>query len=364
VDFTFSEEQQFFESTLADFLKDNVTAEQIRQRWESAEGFDKTTWQSLSELGITAALVQEANGGLGLSFEDCILLMQACGRSALPEPIIEHSFIAAALLEDVHAIAPSQTTTDLLADVAAGEKVLMTSHVINPHTNMAQSADAFLIQFGDDIHLVDKSEVQLKTMKSLDPSRRMSSLDWQPSAKSCLLNGVKGSELWQRTLNRGALATAAQLLGLAEAMVSQAVKYASDREQFGKPIGTNQAVKHLLADCAVQIEFAKPVIHRAAYTVSVAPNRADWAVSHAKVCASEAAKLAARHCTQVFGAMGYTWECDLHIWAKRAWVLDKEWGDNGFHKNRIHEWLLQPKALLGPEFTFGRRYLGDANEVV
>lgn len=364
MDFTFSEEQQFFESSLQDFLADNVMAEHIRQRWEDDRGFDQATWQSLSELGIPAALIQEANGGLGLSFEDSILLMQACGRAALPEPLVEHSFIAAALLQDIHAIAPTDKTATLLEQVAAGEKIIMTSHVINLYVNMAHVADAFLIQFGDDIHLVERDALSLKTMQSMDPSRRMSSLDWQPTGDTCLLNGVKGSELWQRTLNRGALATSAQLLGLAEAMVSQAVKYASDREQFGKPIGANQAVKHLLADCAVKIEFAKPVIHRAAYTVSVAPNRADWAVSHAKVCASEAAKLAARNCTQVFGAMGYTWECDLHIWAKRAWVLDKEWGDNGFHKNRIHEWLLQPKALLGPEFTFGRRYLGDANESI
>jgi len=92
----------------------------------------------------------------------------------------------------------------------------------------------------------------------------------------------------------------------------------------------------------------------------VAPTRADWAVSHAKVSATQAAQLAARQCIQVFGAMGYTWECDVHIWAKRVWALANEWGDSGFHKNRIHEWLVQPKALLGPEFTFGRRNIRDA----
>jgi alkylation response protein AidB-like acyl-CoA dehydrogenase len=115
----------------------------------------------------------------------------------------------------------------------------------------------------------------------------------------------------------------------------------------------------LLADVAVQVEYAKPVIYRAAYTVGVSPTRADFAVSHAKSAAGRAALMASRHCMQVFGAMGYTWECDLQIWAKRSWALAREWGDEGFHNNRIHEWLLRKNALLGPEYTFGRGSLTD-----
>ena len=131
-------------------------------------------------------------------------------------------------------------------------------------------------------------------------------------------------------------------------MIAQSVQYTSDREQFGKAIGANQAVKHLLADVAVQIEYAKPVTYRAAYTLGVSPTRADFAVSHAKSAAARTALMASRHCIQVHGAMGYTWECDVQIWAKRAWALAREWGDEGFHNNRIHEWLLRKNALLGP----------------
>jgi alkylation response protein AidB-like acyl-CoA dehydrogenase len=109
----------------------------------------------------------------------------------------------------------------------------------------------------------------------------------------------------------------------------------------------------------VQIEYAKPVIYRAAYTAAISPGRADFAVSHAKVAAARAALLATRHCIQAHGAMGYTWECDLQIWVKRAWALAREWGDEGFHKNRIHEWLLRPNALLGPDLTFGRGSITD-----
>ena len=363
MDFTFSEEQLFFQQTVADFLADNVTPEQIRQRWESEHGFDDTTWQGLAELGAMATLIPEEQDGLGLRFDDIIMMIQACGKAALPEPVIDHSFIAAPMLAQLQAEQPSERIGELLASMATGEKRVLSAPMINPYLNFAEQADHLLLQFGDDIHLIDKSEIEFDRAVSVDRSRRISAVKCKPNGSTCLSNGKLGSDLWQATLNRGALANAAQLLGLAEALVQQAVRYSCDREQFGKPIGVNQAVKHLLADCAVKIEFAKPVVYRAGYTVAVAPNRADWAVSHAKVSATQAAQLAARHCIQVFGAMGYTWECDVHIWAKRVWALANEWGDVGFHKNRIHEWLVQPKALLGPEFTFGRRNIRDVEAI-
>lgn len=363
MDFTFNEEQYFFQQTLVDFLKDNVTPESIRRRWESEHGFDGDIWRGLCELGASATQIPEDNGGLGLRFDDIIMMIQACGQAALPEPLVEHSFIAAPLLAQLQASQPSARVAELLESMATGETLVVTAPMINPYVNFSQQANHILLQFGDDVHLVAVSDCELSPVTSVDRSRRLAAVKCQPSGATCLTNGRLGSDLWQATLNRGALASAAQLLGLAETLVHMAVKHATDREQFGKPIGVNQAVKHLLADCAVKIEFAKPVVYRAAYTVAVAPNRADWAVSHAKVCATEAAQLAARHCIQVFGAMGYTWECDVHIWAKRVWATANEWGDVGFHKNRIHEWLVQPQALLGPEFTFGRRNIRDVEQI-
>lgn len=363
MDFTFNEEQYFFQQTLKDFLTDNVTPASIRRRWDSDDGFDQDAWRSLCELGTSATQIPEDCGGLGLRFDDIIMMIQACGQAALPEPLVEHSFIAAPLLAQLHASQPSERVADILAAMASGEAMVLTAPMINPYVNFAHSATHVLLQFGDDLHLIDSKDCTLTHVTSVDRSRRLAEVKCQPNGTTCLTNGRLGSELWQATLNRGALANAAQLLGLAETLVQMAVKHASDREQFGKPVGVNQAVKHLLADCAVKIEFAKPVVYRAAYTLAVAPNRADWAVSHAKVSATEAAQLAARHCIQVFGAMGYTWECDVHIWAKRVWALANEWGDVGFHKNRIHEWLVQPKALLGPEFTFGRRNIRDVEHI-
>jgi alkylation response protein AidB-like acyl-CoA dehydrogenase len=362
MNFTFNDDQLLFRDTVRDLLTHEVTAERIRQRWDSATGIDSAALKSMVDLGLTAALVPEAQGGLGLNAVDFILLAEECGRAALPEPIVDSCLVATPMLVDADRALDGGNSCllELLEGIAAGEQTVLCGTSINPYINYAHCADYLLLPHGNEVHLVAVKDVELERQTSVDLSRRLSKVNWIPRSETCIASGQMGADLWRSSLNRGALGNAAQLLGLTEAMVARSVQFATDREQFGRPIGVNQAVKHLLADCAVKAEFAKPAIYRAAYTVAVAPTRADWSVSHAKASAGDAANTASRNCTQVHGAMGYTWECDLHIWMKRAWTLDREWGDAGFHKNRIHEWLLQPKALLGPEYTFGRRHMGDA----
>ena len=362
MNFTFNDDQLLFRDTVRDLLTHEVTAERIRQRWDSATGIDSAALKSMVDLGLTAALVPEAQGGLGLNAVDFILLAEECGRAALPEPIVDSCLVATPMLVDADRALDGGNSCllELLEGIAAGEQTVLCGASINPYINYAHCADYLLLPHGNEVHLVAVKDVELERQTSVDLSRRLSKVNWIPRSETCIASGEMGADLWRSSLNRGALGNAAQLLGLTEAMVARSVQFATDREQFGRPIGVNQAVKHLLADCAVKAEFAKPAIYRAAYTVAVAPTRADWSVSHAKASAGDAANTASRNCTQVHGAMGYTWECDLHIWMKRAWTLDREWGDAGFHKNRIHEWLLQPKALLGPEYTFGRLHMGDA----
>src|SRR3546814_2353576 len=118
----------------------------------------------------------------------------------------------------------------------------------------------------------------------------------------------EGRGLWSELLDRAALAASEQLLGLAQRMLDLGVDHAAQRKQFGKPVGSFQAVKHHFADVAVKVEFAEPVIHRAAYAVAEDDPRQALYVSHAKLAAGEAARLAARKSIQAHGDMGYTWE--------------------------------------------------------
>ena len=354
MDFTFSEEQLEYRESVAVMLAAEVSVSCIRDRWETANGFNEDLWKQLTEMGLTSMLSPEASGGLGLSAVDFVLLAQECGRVALPEPLVESTLVSATLLADLYDATNSQRCHEWLSRINEGSALVLVGHGINPCINFAQRADAFLLPHEDEVHLVDADAVELVVRFSVDPSRRLAEFKWKPDSKSRIINDKKAAQLWKLTLNRGALGTAAQLLGLAESMLQQAVNYSCERKQFGHPIGCNQAVKHLLADCAVKIEYARAVVYRAAYTLANLPDKADGPVSHAKIAAAEAALLSARNSIQVFGAMGYTWECDLQIWVKRSWALDKAWGDSGFHKSRIHGTLLGPHVLIGAGHTFCR----------
>ena len=153
-------------------------------------------------------------------------------------------------------------------------------------------------------------------------------------------------------LNLAALATAGQLLGGAERMLEMSAAYAQTREQFGQPIGAFQAIKHHLANIALQIEFARPALWRAAYALENRHARAFVHVSAAKLAAGDAAFNAAETAIQVHGAMGYTYEVDLHYWMKRAWALNGAWGDRAFHLKRVDDSILGGAFALGPDATF------------
>jgi alkylation response protein AidB-like acyl-CoA dehydrogenase len=158
---------------------------------------------------------------------------------------------------------------------------------------------------------------------------------WDATPESRVASGSSAGSLLRRTADRAAVATAAELLGLTERMIGLAADYAKERHQFGKPIGSFQAVKHLLAGAQVKLEFARPVVYGAAWSLDQAEPTASRAASTAKAYASDAATEAARVSLQVHGAIGYTWECDLHLFLKRAWALAEAWGSAAEHRSLV-----------------------------
>ncbi len=349
MDFTFTEDQLLFRDSIKEFLSHEVTADKIRELWTTPTGRSAELWAQLAELGLTGMLVPESHGGLGMNEEDFVLIAEECGRAALPEPLVENVLVAVPLLNGV----PNEgLKSEWLTKIVTGEAKLAIGHDINPFVTDAHIADLLLLPHGDEVHAVAKENVTLILEESIDPSRKLFKVEWAPSAETCVAKGAIGRKLWADVLNRGALAAAAQQLGLAQAMVAQAVAYTSERHQFGKPIGSFQAVKHHMANVAVKYEFAKAVVYRAAYSIAHDHSTAAKNVSHAKIVATEAALLAAKNAIQVYGAMGYTWEVNLHIWMKRAWVLDNAYGDRGFHKVRVADFVFAENAALGAGNTF------------
>lgn len=347
MDFTFTEDQLLFQDSVRDFLVNEVTPERIRASWELDSGRDDTLWRQLAELGLTGMTVPAEHGGLGMTELDFVLLAQECGYVALPEPLVHTVLIAVPALRDIGGDLAAQW----LPRIAAGDARVLVGLEQNLLVEDAHVADLLLLQQGAGIVAVTPEQVTLRHNESIDPSRKLFAVELSEGVEP-VATGAEAATLIANTLNRGALGAAAQALGLAQRMIDISVQYTSERQQFGKPIGSFQAVKHHLSNVAVRLEYAKAPVHRAAYALANSQEVASHAVSHAKLVACEAANLAAKNCIQVHGAMGYTWEVDLHIFMKKAWALANTWGDAGFHKTRIGARIFAEDAALGAGATF------------
>jgi len=347
MDFTFSQDQLLFQASVRDFLVAEVTPARIRAAWETADGRDPALWQQLVELGLVGLCVPEEYGGLGMGELDFVLLAQECGYVALPEPLVHTAMVAAPLLRRVG----GGLAATWLPRIAAGEAKVVVGLEQNLLVEDAHVADLLLLQRGEAWYALAPEQVALRHNESVDPSRRLYAAEMKMGSDP-FCSGSAAVVLTAAALNRGALGCAAQALGLAQRMVDLAVAYSRDRQQFGKPIGSFQAVKHLMANVAVRLEYARAPVHRAAYSLAQDEPGAARAVSHAKLLACEAANLAAKHSIQVHGAMGYTWEVDLHIYMKKAWALANTWGDTAFHKARIADYIFADGAALGAGATF------------
>ncbi|MBK7519852.1 MAG: acyl-CoA/acyl-ACP dehydrogenase [Gammaproteobacteria bacterium] len=349
MDFSFSEDQQLFQQSARDFLRTEITPERIRESWDNASGRSDALWSQLGALGLNGILVPEAHDGLGMNEVDFVLLAEECGYVALAEPLVETVLVGVPLLRDC---GNASLAAQWLPRIAAGEARIAIGLACNPLVADAHVANLLLLQHGEELHAVPPEAVQLTANPSLDPSRRLFRVDWQPVAATLVVAGATGRALLDAALNRAALGAAAQCLGLTQRLVDLSVAYTRDRQQFGQPIGSFQAVQHLLANVAVKLDYARAPVHRAACDIAHGSARAAVSVSHAKLVACEAALLAARNSIQVHGAMGYTWEVDVHIFAKRAWSLDSAWGDRAFHKQRVADFVLCDGARIGAAETF------------
>jgi len=347
MDFTFTDDQLLFRDSVREFFVNEVTPERIRTSWETGTGRDPALWSQLAELGLTGMTVPEKFGGLGMTELDFVLLAQECGYVALPEPLVHTALVAVPLLRDLG----GELAAQWLPRIASGAAKVLVGLEQNLVVEDAHVANLLLLQRGDTVVAATPEQVRLQHNESIDPSRKLFAVEVLSGAAT-VATGAQAVALLAGALNRGALGCAAQALGLAQRMIELSVKYTSERQQFGKPIGSFQAVKHHMANVAVRLEYAKAPTHRAAYAVATNREIAAHSVSHAKLVACEAANLAAKNCHQVHGAMGYTWEVDLHIFMKKAWALANTWGDAGFHKTRIGERIFSPRAALGAGATF------------
>jgi len=316
MDFTFDEQQIAFRDAIRKFLTVEAAPELLAEIWETPSGRSTELRAKAADQGLTALSVPEDYGGIGLGDLDWILIQQELGYYAIPDSLSDTAYLAVHLLKN---LPPNGGFAgEWLRKIAAGKARVAVGHPVNPLVADAELADLLLLWHQDEIHAVKPADAKVSLNPSIDRSRRLYKVRWTPAPATRIAAAGAGRALWEGVLDRAALAAAAQLLGLAQRMLDLGIDYSAQRKQFGKPVGSFQAVKHHLADVAVKIEFARPVMFRAAYALSRNDARQAVAVSHAKLAAGEAATLAARRSLQVHGAMGYTWETDLQMFMKRA----------------------------------------------
>ncbi len=322
--FAFTEEQLAFRDAVRELLAKECPASVVREAWEPDAGRVGRAWAALGEMGVFGVLADESVGGLGLGFVDLVLLLEETGYAALPEPIVEHAAVAMPLL------------TDAADAFLSGAETITAPFFHEPVVPYADRADFFVLVHDAGWFLVPRADVQLTPAESVDGARHLARVRWDPAGRVPLAEGAAAAAAF----DRGALGTAAQLVGLTRRMLDLTVEYAADRRQFGVPIGSFQAVKHHLADARIALEFARPLVYRAAWSLATGDPDAGVHVSMAKATASDAALLTVKQALQCHGAIGYSYEYDLHLFMKRAWALAAAWGDAALHRDRVGRAIL------------------------
>ncbi len=327
MDFELTDDQLALQGELRRFLADRVTPEARRAIGGQPGAVDRALWRELGGMGIFALTLPEADGGVGLGLADATIVFEELGRAAVPGPVIG-TFLAAGLA--AHGV-------EGLTGAASGEAVVGLSPAGAPaFVEHLAALDALLVVGDDGVALTERPGSSRPVDRPLDPLTPVDVVDALPTGRS-----VGGPDVAARLRTAGGLLAAALQVGLAESAVALATDYAKQRTQFGRVIGSFQAVKHLLADAQVQVEVARAAVQAAGVELDDAedaaggPDGADAsagvdgdrahahrAVDAARIVASRAADRATRACVQVHGGMGFTWELDAHLFLKRALVLD------------------------------------------
>lgn len=289
------------------FTEDRFPIETVRSFGDQG-GFDRSRWVELAALGTFGIDIPETDGGAGLGFIDVVLVHESLGAALVPGPLVAAT-LAASVVDGVL----DGSVVPCVVDLDQSDDVLV-EHI--------GSADVLITVADDGVRIRPTADVTWTPVVSTDPTASVGLVtSLVPGAE------IGGPDLARRWRQRGSLLASAQLAGNSAGSTALAVSYAIEREQFGRPIGSFQGLKHLLADAWIRTEVARSSVWSAGVTVdepeSGSPVRA---IAGARLTAARAATENAKTCVQVHGGMGFTWEVDAHLFLKRAWILETQFG--------------------------------------
>jgi len=351
MDFGLSEEQRLLQHTVEQFLAKENDATKLRARFDAEEAFDEGFWRGMAELGFAGLVIPEAHGGAGLALLDAALVAETLGRFAAPGPFLGHTLASLALAlggspEQQRRWLPRLATGGAVGSVAFAEPgggwqpedwrcpVGSKLSGAKEHVPCGARADVLIVgTAGAGLALVERAAggCAIESFPCVDRTRRLDTVRFEGAACEALPGGAAASA---RVRDAGLVLLAADAFGGAARLLELTVEYAKTREQFGVTIGHFQALKHQLANMALEVEPGRALYWYAAHAFDHATDDVPRMAALAKAHLGDRFLQVARDAVEAHGGLGYTWECDVQIWFKRA-LFDRTFlGSSTVHRER------------------------------
>ena len=373
IQFAFTDEQEQFREAIRRFLQEKSPSTEVRRLMDTTEGYDPEIWHQLCEqLALPGVHIPEQYGGAGFGMVELCIVTEEMGRALLCAPYFSTAVLATNAI--LNAGTEAQQSS-LLPDLASGARLAALavtepsgewepqsieliatssaegytldgakSYVVDGHVaDLLVVAGRVAGTVGRDDHndlalftvSADTAGVTRSLLPSMDPTRKLARIDFDGVQAQRLGNGEDGATALDRTLDQAAIALANEMVGGAQALFDSAVEYAKLRVQFGRTIGSFQAIKHKCADMLLELELAKSAAYYAAQ--AAATDDPEWPALAclAKASASEAYLHIAAETIQIHGGIGFTWENDTHLWFKRAKSSEVFLGQPDYHRELL-----------------------------
>jgi alkylation response protein AidB-like acyl-CoA dehydrogenase len=373
MDLGLTEEQELLKNSARDFLEKEVPEAYVREMEEDATGYSPEVWRKMADLGWQGLIVPEAYGGVGFGFLDLIVLLEEFGRALVPGPFIPTMVAATAIIEG----GSEEQKQEYLPKIASGD-VIATLAFTEPSARFdaegvelkaEKSADGYTLNgtklFISDAHVADLLVVVARTggsgedgislflVDAKSPGISTEVLKTIASDKQCevkfenvkvpaanlLGQEGKGWDLMKSVILKATCMEAAYLVGLAQMDFEISVNYAKERVQFGRPIGSFQAIQHKAADMVTDVDGARFIMYRAAWSVAEGEPDAELQVSMAKAWVSDATRRVVAHGQQIHGGIGFTKDYKIQLFFRRQKKGELMWGDGDYHREKVADLL-------------------------
>ncbi len=370
--FSFTEEQEEFRGILRRFLEDKSPSTEVRRLMETDEGYDPDVWRQIcQDLGLTAVHIPETYGGQGFGFVELGIVVEEMGRALLCAPYFASTVLAATAILNTGTEEQKQT---LLPDIASGATIATLAFTEDNGRTGADGVELAATSSGDgfaldghksfvldghtaDLIVVlarkpgtagddglslfavqgDAAGLDRKLLQTLDPTRKQARLTFKNVDAQLIGEEGGAAAPMAKTLDQATACLANEMVGGAERLRESALEYSQLRVQFGRAIGSFQALKHRSADMLLEVEMAKSAAYYATAAVDDDAENLAPAVSLAKAAAADAYMQAAITTVQMHGGIGFTWDNDTHLWFKRAKSSEAFLGTANEHRDRLIE---------------------------